>query len=68
MSGYRSAISGRYVTGKHGAASPCTTVHESPRSGGGSGPTTEAPYPTDTSTPRMGESARTLHSMRTDHG
>lgn len=35
--GYRSAISGRYVTAKHGAARPRTTVHESPGSGGGSG-------------------------------
>ena len=31
---YRSAISGRYVTAKHGKASPRTTVRES--AGGGS--------------------------------
>ena len=31
---YRSAISGRYVTAKHGSASPRTTVHEA--KGGGS--------------------------------
>lgn len=31
---YRSAISGRYVTAKHGKASPNTTVREAP--GGGS--------------------------------
>lgn len=34
--GYRSAISGRYVTAKHGKASPRTTVNES---GGASGST-----------------------------
>lgn len=34
---HRSAISGRYVTAKHGAASPRTTVRESGGSGGGSG-------------------------------
>jgi hypothetical protein len=28
--GYRSAISGRYVTTKHGKASPRTTVKEAP--------------------------------------
>lgn len=33
---YRSAISGRYVTAKHGAASPRTTMRES---GGKSGST-----------------------------
>jgi hypothetical protein len=36
---YRSAISGRYVTAKHGKASPRTTVRESPgpsKSSGGS--------------------------------
>jgi hypothetical protein len=32
---YRSAISGRYVTAKHGKASPRTTVHESPKKSGG---------------------------------
>lgn len=31
---YRSAISGRFVTAKHGKASPRTTVHEA--AGGGS--------------------------------
>ena len=35
--GYRSAISGRFVTAKHGRASPKTTVHES-ASTGSSGP------------------------------
>lgn len=34
---YRSAISGRYVTAKHGKASPHTTVRESAASGGGNG-------------------------------
>jgi hypothetical protein len=34
---YRSAISGRYVTAKHGKASPRTTVRESAGSSGGSG-------------------------------
>lgn len=34
---YRSAISGRYVTGKHGRASPKTTVRESAGSSGSSG-------------------------------
>jgi hypothetical protein len=34
---FRSAISGRYVTAKHGNASPRTTVRESSASGGGSG-------------------------------
>jgi len=33
---YRSAISGRYVTAKHGKASPRTTVQES-RGGGSTG-------------------------------
>lgn len=36
--GYRSAISGRYVTTKHGKASPHTTVHEAPGKSGSSGP------------------------------
>ncbi|MCW5687108.1 MAG: hypothetical protein KIT76_01035 [Pseudolabrys sp.] len=36
--GYRSAISGRYVTSKHGKASPNTTVKESPGPSGSSGP------------------------------
>jgi len=36
--GYRSAISGRYVTNKHGKASPSTTVRESPGKSGSSGP------------------------------
>ena len=31
---YRSAISGRYVTAKHGKSSPKTTVRESSGSGG----------------------------------
>lgn len=35
--GYRSAISGRYVTEKHGKASPHTTVCESPGQKGSSG-------------------------------
>ena len=34
---HRSAISGRFVTAKHGKASPSTTVHESRSSGGSSG-------------------------------
>ncbi len=34
---YRSAISGRYVTAKHGKASPHTTVRESSGSSGSSG-------------------------------
>ena len=34
---FRSAISGRYVTAKHGNASPHTTVRESAGSGGSSG-------------------------------
>jgi hypothetical protein len=33
---YRSAISGRYVTAKHGSASPRTTVNET-RGGGSTG-------------------------------
>lgn len=36
--GYRRAISGRYVTTKHGKASPRTTVHEVPGKSGSSGP------------------------------
>lgn len=36
--GYRSVISGRYVTAKHGNASPHTTVHEAPGPKGSSGP------------------------------
>lgn len=35
---YRSAISGRYVTAKHGKASPRTTVREAPGKSGSSGP------------------------------
>ncbi|MDH2131927.1 hypothetical protein N5J77_12405 [Sphingobium yanoikuyae] len=35
---YRSAISGRYVTAKHGKASPHTTVRESAGRSGSSGP------------------------------
>ena len=35
--GFRSAISGRYVTSKHGKASPNTTVRESPGKSGSSG-------------------------------
>lgn len=35
--GFRSAISGRYVTTKHGKASPRTTVRESAGSSGSSG-------------------------------
>lgn len=35
---YRSAISGRYVTAKHGKASPHTTVRESAGASGSSGP------------------------------
>lgn len=34
---YRSAISGRFVTAKHGKASPRTTVRESSGSSGSSG-------------------------------
>ena len=34
---YRSAISGRYVTAKHGKASPRTTVRESAGPSGSSG-------------------------------
>lgn len=34
---YRSAISGRYVTAKHGAASPRTTVREASGKSGSSG-------------------------------
>lgn len=34
---YRSAITGRYVTAKHGKASPRTTVHEAPGKSGSSG-------------------------------
>ena len=36
--GYRSVISGRYVTAKHGKASPSTTVKEAPGAKGSSGP------------------------------
>lgn len=36
--GYRSVISGRYVTAKHGRASPGTTVKEAPGAKGSSGP------------------------------
>lgn len=35
--GYRSTISGRYVTAKHGKASPSTTVREAPGPKGSSG-------------------------------
>ena len=35
---YRSAITGRYVTSKHGKASPRTTVREAKGAGGSSGP------------------------------
>lgn len=35
--GYRSTISGRYVTAKHGKASPHTTVKEAPGPKGSSG-------------------------------
>lgn len=35
---YRSAISGRFVTAKHGKASPRTTVRESAGKSGSSGP------------------------------
>ncbi|MEN2790278.1 hypothetical protein ABC974_11625 [Sphingomonas oligophenolica] len=35
--GFRSAISGRYVTAKHGKASPNTTLRESAGPSGGSG-------------------------------
>ncbi|OJW61552.1 MAG: hypothetical protein BGO57_12680 [Sphingomonadales bacterium 63-6] len=35
---HRSAISGRYVTAKHGKASPHTTVRESAGPSGSSGP------------------------------
>lgn len=35
--GYRSTISGRYVTAKHGKASPHTTVNEAPGPKGSSG-------------------------------
>ena len=34
---YRSAVSGRYVTAKHGRSSPRTTVRESTSSGKSSG-------------------------------
>lgn len=34
---FRSAISGRYVTSKHGKASPRTTVREAPGKSGSSG-------------------------------
>lgn len=34
---YRSAVSGRYVTAKHGKASPHTTVRESAGASGSSG-------------------------------
>lgn len=34
---YRSAGSGRFVTAKHGKASPRTTVRESPGKSGGTG-------------------------------
>lgn len=36
--GFRSVISGRYVTAKHGKASPRTTVKEAPGAKGSSGP------------------------------
>ncbi len=36
--GFRSVISGRYVTAKHGKASPHTTVNEAPGAKGSSGP------------------------------
>lgn len=35
---FRSVISGRYVTAKHGKASPRTTVHEASGPKGSSGP------------------------------
>ncbi len=35
--GFRSAISGRYVTAQHGKASPRTTVKEAPGPSGSSG-------------------------------
>lgn len=35
--GYRSVISGRYVTTAHGRRSPSTTVHEAPGPKGSSG-------------------------------
>lgn len=35
--GYRSAISGQFVTAKHGKASPRTTVHEASSMGASSG-------------------------------
>ena len=35
---HRSAISGRYVTSKHGNANPRTTVRETKSAGGSSGP------------------------------
>jgi len=35
---YRSAISGRYVTARHGKASPRTTVREAAGRSGSSGP------------------------------
>lgn len=35
---YRSARTGRYVTAKHGKASPSTTVREAPGKSGSSGP------------------------------
>jgi hypothetical protein len=35
---YRSAISGQYVTTKHGQSSPRTTVHEPSGPSGSSGP------------------------------
>lgn len=35
--GFRSVISGRYVTAKHGKASPRTTVNEAPGRKGSSG-------------------------------
>lgn len=35
--GYRSTVSGRYVTAKHGKASPHTTVKEAPGPKGSSG-------------------------------
>lgn len=36
---YRSAISGRFVTAKHGRASPSTTVHHGNGGGGSAGGT-----------------------------
>ncbi len=57
--GFRSAISGRYVTAGHGKASPRTTVHESGGKSGSSG----AHYRSAIS----GRYVTTAHGQRSPH-